>query len=98
MKPLPLYALDKSALKPLTKVDRWIRWSWQGDRKCRSVASIPLRHWRSYFEVRDWSHLGFILGDGVGAIDLDDCVSETGRVEDWARTLSRRQRRIANSP
>lgn len=31
--------------------------------------------------------LGFALGDGIGCIDLDDCIDEHGTVAGWARHI-----------
>lgn len=73
----------------MTSRDRWVR---------RTADKIPLtvagkfasstdpRSWSSFAEARKSGAgvgLGFILGDGIGCVDLDHCF-DGGKLADWA--------------
>lgn len=52
-------------------------------------ASVKKPHtWTTYARAVDsevGTGLGFVLGDGIGCIDLDHCIDSRGRVEPWAQ-------------
>lgn len=77
----------------LTGRDRWVRWkpvrrkdrvtkmpvaAWNG----RAASSTDPATWTTYDAARKSAHgvgLGFVLGDGVGCIDLDHVLDAKGR-------------------
>mgnify|MGYP001594651775 CR=1 FL=1 len=76
----------------LTSRDRWVR---------RSVEKVPLTidgraasstnpaSWTSYKKAKAsdvGAGLGFVLGGGIGCIDLDYCIIE-GKVTEWAQSV-----------
>src|SRR5699024_7823884 len=70
---------------------RWVRWALTKDgRKLplradrnRAASSTDPRTWTTYAEARDstvGTGVGFVLGDGIGCLDLDDALDADGRV------------------
>lgn len=67
---------------------RWVRWDLIRDRKVplqatrnRAASSTDARTWSSYDTARDSTigrGLGYVLGEGIACIDLDDCIAEDG--------------------
>lgn len=85
---------SKVALFPLemTEKDRWIRRE-ASKRPVtiagRSASSTNSATWSTYSKASTSSvgaGLGYVLGAGVGAIDLDHCIID-GVVADWARKI-----------
>ncbi|NKG21095.1 DNA primase [Paeniglutamicibacter terrestris] len=88
----------KSLAVPATMagMHRWIRWIRDGKQKRPfAVGGYPASvtnpaHWSSMAVARasrQGDGIGFVLaGDGIGCIDLDDCVS-AGVVADWAQEI-----------
>lgn len=83
----------------MTELDRWARYANtpRGGRLTRrpitprgmSASSTQSRTWSPYVAVRDSRHgdgMGFMLGDGIGCIDLDKCIVD-GRLEPWAQEI-----------
>lgn len=77
--------------RELTSRDRWVRR--QGKRPLTAkgwYASVTdPRTWGSYSEAAasvKGDGLGFVLGDGVGCIDLDHCITD-GVLAGWAREI-----------
>lgn len=83
----------------MTEKARWIRWELV-NRKGRAT-KVPLTiadraasstdsgTWSTFTEAHDstvGAGLGFVLGDGVGCIDLDHCITG-GVVADWASAI-----------
>lgn len=75
----------------LRERDRWVRWVLTKDGRklplradrSRAASSTDPRTWTSYAEARDsavGTGVGFVLGDGVGCIDLDDALDADGNV------------------
>lgn len=74
--------------------NRWVRWMWDGPKKRPMAAGgFPASvtnpdHWTSLPAARASRQgvgLGFILaGDGIGCIDLDDCIVD-GVIASWAQ-------------
>lgn len=75
--------------KAMTERARWIRRT--ATKRPVTIAGKPASStnpatWSSFAEARVSSAgvgLGFVLGDGIGCIDLDHCF-EGGRLADWA--------------
>jgi hypothetical protein len=95
MKKLP------QALKPLMEQDRWVIWEYTADGKKPPYQSRnPTKH-ASTTDPKTWSSyagavaaapedggVGFVIGGGIGALDLDDCRDpDTGALTDWAQAL-----------
>lgn len=83
----------------LTERARWVRWELQ-ERRGRST-KVPLtifggpasatdsRTWTTYVKAKDSAvgdGLGIVLGDGLGCIDLDDCL-DGERITLWAHEV-----------
>ncbi|MFC7463902.1 hypothetical protein [Brachybacterium sp. GCM10030252] len=75
----------------LRERDRWVRWTVTKDgRKLplradrnRAASSTDPHTWSSYAEARDsavGTGVGFVLGDGIGCLDLDDALDADGNV------------------
>lgn len=83
----------------MTSRDRWLRWELapRGGRLTKRPLAVSGRPgsstdsatWSS-FSAADASSvgsgLGFVLGDGIGCIDLDDCLDD-GVLAPWARRI-----------
>lgn len=52
----------------------------------RPASSTDARTWTTYEDVKDLPRRGFVLGDGIGCIDLDHCVVD-GVLTDWAAKI-----------
>ena len=84
----------------MTARPRWVRWrSWKRDGR---VTKLPIQvtgtmasstdpgTWSTYGEALASSSgtgLGFMLGDGIGCIDLDHCIDDDGNLSDLARDV-----------
>lgn len=84
----------------LTSRDRWVRWLYVSRGKSKPT-KLPIRltgapassakssTWTSYAKASKSTRgdgLGFVLGDGIGCIDLDHCIVD-GRLEPWAQRI-----------
>lgn len=70
--------------RELRDADRWVRWT--PARRGGRVTKVPLRPdgraasstdretWSSYAQIRSHTRKGFVLGGGIGCIDLDHCL------------------------
>lgn len=73
----------------MTSCDRWVRRA--ADKRPLTVAgkaasSTDPHTWSTFDEARNSGAgvgLGFVLGDGIGCIDLDHCF-DGGKLTDWA--------------
>lgn len=94
----------RSTLDPipaeLRERDRWVRWTVTKDgRKLplradrnRAASSTDPHTWTSYSTARDstvGTGVGFVLGDGIGCLDLDDALDADGRPSALAATVLR---------
>lgn len=86
---------------------RWVRWVLEprGDKFAKVPVQLNGRrakvnepaHWSSFREVRAsnvGAGIGWVLGAGIGCIDLDDCI-DGDRVQPWAADIIRKYRRRA---
>lgn len=88
-----VYASRKPVIPAeMTSSDRWVR---RNKRKMpitvtgRNASSTNPETWASYSEARRSTAgvgLGFVLGEGVGCIDLDHCFID-GELADWAQEI-----------
>lgn len=73
----------------LRKRDRWVRWNLTSDgrklplqaARTRNASVSDPRTWSSYTAARKsevGTGLGYVLGDGIGCIDLDNCLDSAG--------------------
>lgn len=64
--------------------DRWAvyRWPDKVPRQLdgRMASSTDPATWTSWTTVRGQAHHGFMLGDGIGCIDIDHCLDAEGRL------------------
>lgn len=74
-------AFHRSAVPTeLRSRDRWVAWTTSGRAKRpiqidgSPASSTDPSTWTSYARVRAHARKGFILGDGIGCIDLDHCL------------------------
>ena len=88
-------------LGPLTTKERWVIWRWKDGSKVPYQSKHPNRHasstdastWSTYREALDAAPgrreggIGFVLGDGVGGLDLDACIEDDGKLHPWARDM-----------
>lgn len=84
-------AAEPALPRELTERDRWVRRQRKRPLTVRGAAASVTnpRTWSSYAAARSsvkGDGIGFVLGDGVGCIDLDDCIVG-GKVEPWARAI-----------
>ncbi len=84
----------------LTSRDRWVRWRFE-DRAGkptkvplsldgRRAASNRSSTWAPFDAARRselGEGLGFVVGDGIGCIDLDHCIDASGVIADWAQEI-----------
>lgn len=86
---------------------RWVRWTLEhrGDKLTKVPRQLNGRHasvrdprtWASFGAARASSvgeGLGWVLGAGIGCIDLDDCIVD-GRIQPWAAEIIRKYQRRA---
>lgn len=77
---------------------RWVRWKpiWVRGRWTKmplAVAGGPAKStdpatWSTYREALAGSQrIGFVLGEGIGCIDLDHAIDDDGHVKPWARRI-----------
>ena len=52
------------------------------------ASSTNPRTWTSFDAVKDFPRRGWVLGEGIGCIDLDGCIAD-GRLAGWARDVIR---------
>ena len=79
---------------------RWVRWVERARRG--KMTKVPLdlagrdldvrdsRRWVSFEEARRskvGTGFGIVLGDGLGCIDLDEALDDTGRIKPWAQEV-----------
>jgi hypothetical protein len=90
-------------LVPLMRQDRWVIWRWDDGKKVPFQARHPERRasvsnqttWSTYEEALAAAPeggvrvggIGFVIGAGIGAFDLDDCRTKAGELDDWAVQL-----------
>lgn len=63
--------------------DRWVLWTPKKvpmQLNGRPASSTDPETWTSYARVRSHTRKGFVLGEGIGCIDLDHCVTD-GRID-----------------
>lgn len=73
----------------LTGLDRWTR---RAGKRPITVSGAPASStnpstWSSFEQVRRarvGDGLGFMLGDGIGCVDLDHCIDGAGSIAGWA--------------
>ena len=83
----------------LTALPRWVRWDLRrrGDRMTkiplqingRLASSIDPATWTTFSKAQRSAvgrGVGFMLGAGIGCIDLDHCI-EDGQLQPWAREI-----------
>lgn len=80
----------------MTSVDRWV--SWVPSRRGARWTKIPTQvngvyasstdpaTWTAFENVKGLDRKGFVLGNGVGCIDLDKCLKD-GSLADWAQAV-----------
>src|SRR5881392_924806 len=73
----------------LRESDRWVRWT--RDKRPIQADGRPAKStdpdtWSSYARVRSFDRKGFVLGAGVGCIDLDHCLID-GQPTEQARAF-----------
>lgn len=86
---------------------RWVRWTLEPRRdkltkvprqlNGRHASSTDPRTWTTFAAARSSSlgeGIGWVLGEGIGCIDLDDCIID-GRLQPWAEEIIRKYRRRA---
>lgn len=61
----------------LRGADRWVRW--MPDKRPITAEGWPAsstdpKTWSSYEEIRQYPRIGYVLGKGIGCIDLDHCL------------------------
>jgi primase-polymerase (primpol)-like protein len=84
----------------MTARDRWMRWELvrRGDKWTkrpitiagRAASSTNAATWAAHSDAAASAAgvgLGFALGDGIGCIDLDDCIRADGSLEPWAADI-----------
>ena len=84
----------------MTSRDRWVRWALVPRRgrltkvpltlAGRNASSTNDTTWSPYAEARVsevGQGVGFVLGDGIGCIDLDGCLDEKGRPSEFAQKV-----------
>ena len=80
--------------KALLDAKRWIRWKSVTDDTNGKTKKVPIGRgswnepsaWKAYDDVTNGKHsVGFVLGEGIGGIDLDACRDPgTGALTNWA--------------
>lgn len=85
----------------MTSSPRWVRFALR-PRKNGKLAKVPVQlngqnasstnpdTWSTFEAVRASSvgdGLGWVLGDGIGCLDLDNCFDENGALSDFARAV-----------
>lgn len=61
----------------LTRKDRWVRWT--PDKRPITAEGWPAsstdpKTWTSHREIKGFPRIGFVLGQGIGCVDLDHCL------------------------
>lgn len=85
----------------MTASARWIRWELQD--RAGKPTKVPLRAdngryasttnpntWTTHKAAQASHHgtgLGWVLGNGIGCIDLDHCIDDGGQVAGWAQQI-----------
>lgn len=85
----------------MTAVDRWVRYRLE-PRKAGKLAKIPIQlngrnasstnpaTWTSFKEASaatTGDGIGWVLGNGIGCIDLDDCYDSAGQLSPFAEAV-----------
>lgn len=80
----------------MTRLNRWV--SWRPVKRGQRWTKLPIQvngrnasstnpdTWTAFENVAGLERRGFVLGDGIGCIDLDHCI-EDGVVASWARQI-----------
>lgn len=101
------YRQRRAVPRKMRATPRWVRWTLEprGDKMTkvprqlngRHASSTNSRTWASFGAARASSlgeGLGWVLGAGIGCIDLDDCIVD-GKVLPWAAEIIRKYQRRA---
>lgn len=101
------WRLRRAVPRKMRATPRWVRWTLEprGDKLTKVPRQLNGRHasvndprtWASYGAVRAsdlGEGFGWVLGAGIGCIDLDDCIVD-GRVQPWAAEIIRKYQRRA---
>lgn len=72
-------ASHRASLPELMRVEsRWACCDWPEERPCRTdgrPASVTDPHtWSTFAQVRPFKHKGFMLGGGIGCVEIDNCI------------------------
>lgn len=89
---------DRQPPAALRKRDHWVRWTLTSDgrklplqaTRSRAASVSDPRTWSSYAVARKsdvGTGLGYVLGDGIGCIDLDDCLDAAGVLSPLAQEV-----------
>lgn len=87
--------------REMESTPRWLRWRLAPTKsgKSRKIPVSPSgravsvtdpESWGDYFDTlwtRRGDGLGFVLGEGIGGLDLDDSIDSSGRVAGWAQEV-----------
>ncbi|HBT19869.1 MAG TPA: hypothetical protein DEA47_00605 [Peptococcaceae bacterium] len=93
----------KNIPNELKNAPRWVLWKAEGAKKPpagpsgRKIDVTDAKNWLAFDEALQFlatggckfAGLGFVLGDGYGGIDLDECIDEAGNLKQWAKALLR---------
>lgn len=74
-------AAHRAGLPGLLPDGRWLTWDEQKrplQLDGRSASSTDPRTWTTHAAIRDQPRIGYVLGGGIGCIDLDHCLDEHG--------------------
>lgn len=87
----------------LTAINRWVVWKYvkgedgkftkppfQSENPNRLASTKEPSTWSTYAEAQRAAHdggVGFVIGGGIAALDLDDCIRDDGELEPWADEL-----------
>lgn len=88
----------KATLIPavMREADRWV--SWKPVKRGERWTKMPVRvdgraastrdpgTWAAFADVAHLERRGWVLGNGIGCIDLDDCITLDG-LADWAQAV-----------
>jgi primase-polymerase (primpol)-like protein len=98
-----------AALAPLQRRDRWVAWRFREGKKIpyqplhpgKLASTADATKWGTYTQAvhaarRINGGVGFVIGDGIGAFDLDQCRHpDKGWLVRWARDLIDKSRSYA---
>lgn len=80
------------AWKPVLRRGRWSKMPIQTNGS--PASSTNPRTWTSFDAVKDFPRRGWVLGEGIGCIDLDDCIRD-GQIASWALAVLEEYKRDA---